>query len=352
MSTVFEPEVDDDRITIEDNTPIVQPDSSKSRMANRFLFVAIDVTTPSRKRACKRLQFGGHEVISECLAPTQGFIQKGRITPMVRSGEPILEENAPDGADFFQIPMAPKVEIPGALIMQGMSESPVGAIPAYPGDHFSVLMNGSGSEIDSRKIGLVEITALRGKNYKIERLAPGLSVDRDIWDINRYFFPTFPVVPELLTEFRNLIEKARSETADATLRSIAEDMLASCEVGSLWASETLDAKERLMVQGGPQQGYAYVYDELEESLLVQMGRAKASQGMTKIASQFASIAETGRADVAELATAIKEGNRDFARMLAEELAKVRAVQTVVSDPKPAEPETKPSTKGKQQKSDE
>jgi hypothetical protein len=250
----------------------------------------------------------------------------------VRSGEPILEENVPDGSDFFTMPQPQRIEVAGALAMTGMSDSPLGAIPAYPGDHFSSIMNGSASEIDSRKIGLVEIRALVGFDYKIEQLAPGLRVDRRLWDINRYFLPTFPVVPILLTEFRNQIQAAYKGTADTTLKSIAEDMLQSCEVGSLWATETLDAKERLMVQGGPQQGYAYVYDELEESLLEQMGRSKASQGMSKIASQFAEIAQTGRADVAQLGNAIKEGNRDFARMLAEELVKARA-DAVAPEPK-------------------
>jgi hypothetical protein len=299
-------------------------------MANRFLFLALDVLTPSRKRACRRLSFGGHELISECLV-TRNFVQKGRITGLVRSGEPILEENVPDGADFFPMTQPQRIEVAGALAMQDMSDSPLGAVPAYPGDHFSAIMNGSGSEIDSRKIGLVEIRALSGFDYKIEQLAPGLRVDRRLWDINRYFLPTFPVVPVLLTDFRKQIQAAYNGTADTTLKSIAEDMLQSCEVGSLWATETLDAKERLMVQGGPQQGYAYVYDELEESLLEQMGRSKAAQGMSKIASQFAEIAQTGRADVAQLASVMKEGNRDFARMLAEELVKARA-DVVVPEP--------------------
>lgn len=326
MSTL----VEEPDVILEDNTPIQQPDSNRSKMANRFLFLALDVLTPSRKQSCKRLAFGGHELTSECLV-TRNFVQKGRITGLVRSGEPILEENVPDGADFFPMTQPQRLEIPGALAMVGMSESPVGAIPAYPGEHLSSIMNGSASEIDGRKIGLVEIRALAGFDYKIEQLAPGLRVDRRIWDLNRFFFPTFPGVPVLLTEFRDQIQLAYSKTADTTLKSMAEDMLQSCEVGSLWATETLDAKERLMLQGANQQGFAYVYDQLEESLLVQMGRSKASQGISSMASKFAEIAETGRANVTELASAIvqssKEGNREFARMLAEELVKARAVET-------------------------
>lgn len=312
MSTqVLEPEVD---VIIEDHTPIEQPDTSRARLANRYLFLALDVLTPSRKRSCKRLQFGGHEVVSECLAHTPGFVQRGRITPLVRSGEPILEENAPEGSDFFPIIQPPKIEIPGQLIMQG-SESPVGAIAAYPGDHFSSIMNGSGSEIDGRKIGLVEITALRGKNYSVQQLAPGLRVDKDIWEIQRFFFPSFPRLPRLMTEFRQLVRDARSKTSDSTYHSIADDMETSFEIGGLWANETLDAKDRLIIQSRGHQGYAYVYDELDEVLFEQLGREKIDQGMSKMVGQFAEIAQTGRADMATLAQTIVQGNREFAELL-------------------------------------
>lgn len=310
-------------VVIEDSSPIVQPDSLKTRLATRFLFLAIDVTRPSVKRAHKRMRFGGHEVISECLAHTMGFVQRGRLTPLVRSGEPILEENAPEGADFFPINVQ-RIEVAGAMAMQGMSDSALGAINAYPGDHLSVIMNGSSSEIDGRKIGLVEVRALMGHNYTIEQLAPGLRVDRNIWEIQRYFFPEFPKVPTRIVDFRAMLQSGYDRTTDSTYRSIAEDGLMSCEIGGLWCNETLDAKERLIAQSRGHQGYAYVYDELDEVLLEQTGRDKVEQGGARMAAMLAETAQSGRADVREFAAAIKDGNREFARMLAEELAQVRA----------------------------
>ena len=337
MSTVLEqPDV-----IIQDHEPLEPADKGVSRQATRIVFVALDVLTPSRKRSTRRLKYGGHEVTANCLAHTYGFIQKGRLTPLTMSGEPILEENAPDGIDFFPLSAAPKTEIANALIMQG-SESPIGAIPAYPGDEISSILNGSASEIDGRKIGLVEITALRGVKYKVEQVAPGLRVDRDMWEIQNYFFPKFPAVPVRLAEFRDLIMEGRRGTADSMIHSIAEDMLTSCDIGDLWANETLDAKERLIIQSRGHQGYAYVYDEMDEVLMAQTGREKVEQGMSKMVEQFAGIAQSGRADVTDLATAIREGNRDFARMLAEELVSARA-EKVAEEPPKAEVKTKKKT---------
>lgn len=337
-------------VILEDQAPPQQPDTSVSRQANRFLFVALDLLTPARKRGSKRLRYGGHEVISECLGHTWGFIQKGRFTPLTMGGEPMAQEDVPDGreGEWFPMSQPPKTEIPGQLIMQG-SDLPTGAIAAYPGDHLSSIKNGSSSQIDGRPIGLVEIEALRGHNYKIQQLAPGLRVDPDIWQIQRYFFPDFPRVPVSLAEFRALLQHGWDRTQDSVLRSIAEDSMTSCEIGSLWATETLDAKERLIIQSRGHQGYAYVYDELDESLMLQMGREKAEQGMTKMFGMVSEAAQSGKADIAQLAEAIvqasKEGNRELGEAIvrglqAQQAEKPEAIEADVVEP--AKSETKGS----------
>ena len=333
-------------VIIQDHEPLEPADKGVSRQATRILFCSLDVLTPSRKRSTRRLKYGGHEVTANCLAHTYGFIQKGRLTPLTMSGEPILEENAPDGIDFFPLSAAPKTEIANALIMQG-SESPIGAIPAYPGDEISSILNGSASEIDGRKIGLVEISALRGVKYKVEQVAPGLRVDRDMWEIQNYFFPKFPVVPVRLAEFRDLIMEGRRGTADSMIHSIAEDMLTSCDIGDLWANETLDAKERLIIQSRGHQGYAYVYDEMDDVLLAQTGREKVEQGMSKMVGQFAEIAQSGRADIAELGSVIAASNREFAAELAEQIT--RRLQPIEASDKPEDRVEPPKAEAKTKK---
>jgi len=349
MSSMLDEQVEEPDVILEDQAPPQQPDTSVSRQANRFLFVALDLLTPARKRSSKRFKYGGHEVISECLGHTWGFVQKGRFTPLTMGGEAMAQEDVPDGreGEWFPLSQAPKTEIPGQLIMQG-SDLPTGAIAAYPGDHLSAIKNGSSSSIDGRKIGLVEIEALRGHTYKIQQLAPGLRVDPDIWQIQRYFFPDFPSIPVRLAEFRALLQHGWDRTTDSVLRSIAEDGMTSCEIGSLWATETLDAKERLIVQSRGHQGYAYVYDELDESLMLQMGREKSEQGMAKMATQFAEIAQSGKADMVTLAQAITAGNREFAELLlkglqAQQVEKTEAIEADVIEPAKPEKAT-PKTK--------
>src|SRR5687767_9042968 len=87
-----------------DYTPLQPPVGTIRKEETRYLFCALDVITPKRKRDCRRLEQGGHEVQSHCLSRTRGFIRKARITPLDMGGEPILEENAPDDSSIFPIP--------------------------------------------------------------------------------------------------------------------------------------------------------------------------------------------------------------------------------------------------------
>ena len=310
-----EQEEDSPVIGVYDREPIQAPQSKIAREATRYLITVFDYLTPSRKRDCKRLRLGGHEVTANCLGRTGGFLQRGRLTPLETGGEPILEENAPDDSAFFPIPQS-NVDVPQG-IMQG-SASAVGAIPAYPGDEISSILNGSSNHIDGRRIGIVESKVLIGHKWNAEEMAPRLVVDPYIWEIQRYFFPQFPVLPRLIVEVRELIERGIRHTKDTTIIAIAEDYLTSIEIGSLWATETLDSKERMMKQ--PVGGMVHVYSELEESLLEQMGRSKVEQGMATMATQFASIAQSGQANIAELVKAISSSNKDFVKELLEGLA--------------------------------
>jgi hypothetical protein len=148
MSTVLhEPEVFDE---FADHSLVQPPVGTIRKEETRYLFNALDVITPKQKRDCRRLVKGGHVVQSFCLTRTRGFIRKGRITPLDLGGEPILEENAPDDSSIFPInnPDTPLAE--NSRVMIG-SQSPLVAIPAYPGVELPIILNGSANTLDGQQ---------------------------------------------------------------------------------------------------------------------------------------------------------------------------------------------------------
>lgn len=304
-----------------DHAPLQPPVGTIRKEETRYLFNALDIITPKRKRDCRRLQMGGHEVQSYCLTRTRGFIRKGRITPLDMGGEPILEENAPDDSSVFPItnPDTPIAE--NSRVMIG-SQSPLVAIPAYPGVELPIILNGSANTVDGQRFCLVEIRELIGHKYRPEQVAPGVVFDPDIWELQNLIFPKYPEVPVLLSEFRNCIEKVhQSSVGDDALRSICEDMLTSCEIGSIWANERIESEHRLMRQGALASGFAYVYSELAEVLLVQLGLPRQDQELKNISELAKSFqAGQGQIDIGALLTGLSAQNQQFAETLLKGIA--------------------------------
>jgi hypothetical protein len=323
MSTVLhEPEVFDE---FADHSLVQPPVGTIRKEETRYLFNALDVITPKQKRDCRRLVKGGHVVQAFCLTRTRGFIRKGRITPLDLGGEPILEENAPDDSSIFPIhnPDTPVAE--NSRIMIG-SQSPLVAIPAYPGVELPIILNGSANTLDGQRFCLVEIKELIGHKYRPETVVPGIQYDPSLWELQTLIFPQWPEVPVLLTEFRNCIEKVHQQSVgDEAIRSICEDMLTSCEIGSIWANERIESEHRLMRQGALASGFAYVYSELAEVLLQQLGLPRQDQELKTI-SELAKSFQSGQGhlDVPALITGLTQlfstQNREFAKELLQGLA--------------------------------
>ncbi len=307
-----------------DYAPLQPPTGTIRKEETRYLFNALDVITPKRKRDCRRLAKGGHEVQSYCLSRTRGFLRKGRITPLDMGGEPILEENAPDDSSVYQInnPETPVGE--NARVMIG-SQSPLVAIPAYPGLELPNILNGSANNLDGQRFCLVEIKALIGHKYRPVQVAPGIVFDPDVWEMQQYIFPDYPEVPVLLDDaanaynpltFAGQIRIAHRDTDDQVMRSICEDALSSCEQGVTWANERIESEHRLMKQGALASGFAYVYSELAEILLVQLGLPRQDQELKNISELAKSFASgQGNLDIGQLLAGLSAQNQQFAETL-------------------------------------
>lgn len=327
MSTVLdEPQVFDE---FSDHSLVQPPIGTVRKEEPRYLFNALDIITPKRKRDCRRVAKGGHEVQSFCLTRTRGFIRKGRVTPLDMGGEPILEENAPDDSSVFPINNPETSIAENARVMIG-SQSALVAIPAYPGVELPIILNGSANTVDGQRFCLVEIKELIGHRYRPETIAPGIVFDPDLWDLQTQIFPNYPEVPTLLTEFRACIEKVHQQNVgNDSLRSICEDMLTSCEIGSIWANERIESEHRLMRQGALASGFAYVYSELAEVLLPQLGLPRQDQELKTIGELTKSFqAASQPVDIASLiatvAGQLNQQNQDFAKTLLEGILKTQA----------------------------
>jgi hypothetical protein len=167
-----------------------------------------------------------------------------------------------------------------------------------------------------------EIKELIGHKYRPETVVPGVQYDPSLWELQTLIFPKWPEVPVLLTEFRNCIEKVHQQSVgDEAIRSICEDMLTSCEIGSIWANERIESEHRLMRQGALASGFAYVYSELAEVLLQQLGLPRQDQELKTI-SELAKSFQVGQGqiDIGALLTGLSAQNQTFAETLLKGLA--------------------------------
>lgn len=311
---------------IGDFTPLQPPTGTVRKEATRYLFNALDVLTPERKSECRRVRDGGHEVQSFCLSRTRGFLRKGRITPLDMGGEPILEELLPDNSDSYPI-TNPESMVPTGT-MHGSSSALV-ALKAFPGIELPIILGGSANhmacgEDGAQRFCLVEMTPLVGKEYRPEQIAPGLLLDRDIWDIQKYIFPDYPKVPIPLSEFRGLIKVAYDDVDDVDVKQICREMLESCELGESWANNRIDSEHKLMKQGALATGYAYTYSKLAPVLLEQLGMPRQDEELKRISDLAKSFRDgQQQIDIGALLTGLSAQNQNFAETLLKGIAAMR-----------------------------
>lgn len=191
--------------------------------ATRHLFFAGDCLDPDRKHELSHLREGGEELSNRCLKRTGGFLPRCTITPMEFWGEALPIEHFPDGVQPYKLKdVEIKDENPTGRTLHG---KPLLFMPMYPGH---LIVDALGLATGERK-GIVEIQVLKGVDYSPE-------TER----FNTLFFPATYTKPVELRLIQQRIEEVGDSHSDSDVKSIASDMVQSCEQFRRWAQDKID----------------------------------------------------------------------------------------------------------------
>lgn len=236
-----------------DFQPVIQVAEGEDVKAPRYVFFAGDWLTPQQKMMQPVWKpRGGFLHTSRCLIVTQGFIERGRIVPVVewyeamipmRAGEmrrmlrPLSEYGGRDVQEFvrdgntYGFPPRPGTD---ASLM---------ALPKYPGNEIRSITGIGIGENNALPVGIVEINALRGHDRQEDA--------KLIAHLETKIFGTPEEVAAITTlrEFRQRIQAVRP---DNQFEAQAQEAgLTSCDLyrtAAVSVCETVNALLRVGVQ--------------------------------------------------------------------------------------------------------
>lgn len=221
--------------------------------ATRHIFLAGDMIDPHRKDDLPHLAHGGEELANFCLRRTNGYLPRCTITPMEVWAEWLPMEYFPEGVR--------PLKLKGEQIVDNnptgrtLINKPLFGYAHMPGE---LIIDAIGLATGERK-GIVEIEALRGVDAS----------DPEVTRIQNLFFgPDFPLPIELrLIEQRIALILAAHNDPD--VKSVARDMLTSCEQFRRWAEGEIGKMNTQLDQRVSHQ-WTYSYSPKVRMLLKQL----------------------------------------------------------------------------------
>lgn len=250
---------------------LVTQDGEK-RDQTLYLFTALDVIDPDRKRQISTLRDGGEEVKSSCLRRTPNYIPRCELTPLEVWFEPIgIAELAGDSMkDLVSVGQTITEELP-PMVNPGQffrRHEPMMGMPHYPGVDIGSVIDLVGYR------GVKEIESLKGIDWNTG----------EAQKIQEAFFPAGwakTVIP------LRLIENRIKEVGVGSLRMIGEEKLASCEQSRQWALRRIGIEHGLLATR-TKEDWTYSYSTLAPQLLAQLEMSPKDQGsdVTNLAQEL------------------------------------------------------------------
>src|SRR5713101_1553509 len=268
--------------------PFAPPELDVDRDTPRYLFSAANTVPPQHVLDRAHLAAGGVELWNPCLRASGMFVRRGTITPLLLDSlTPIPAEEAnKENTQFFSPVPRGHVEDQG-YVGPLQSGGPLLGYPARPGDQIGSILDGPENVDSTGARGLVEITSLKGHNYKLEECPiPSLGlVDLKLWEIHRSIFPDYPDVPVTLDDFRKQIEVSHGKLRGAaTAKKVAVEMIVSCDIFGMWATRAIEEIHQAM-NNAAAKGYVFPYEGLHFALLEQLGMERQDLHYRKVAAQ-------------------------------------------------------------------
>lgn len=319
-----------DVVPFETAKPFEMPREDLNVRKPLYLFFAGNTVDPKAARQRPHQRAGGIEVDNPCLNFSKSFLRRGRLSPLLMDKHlPVPREMLnpdSDNAEYFSIAgenTADRI----VYVTEGLATK-----RAFPGQQINNILFGSSNQDSGVPRGIIEIESLRFKEYVPVMVETGIYFDKDIWDIQKAFFPDYPKLPVLLRDLRSLIETQRDSEL---LKPIREDMLMSCEQFEQWAGQTLERVHRTMRETAAQSGYVPAYTGVELVLLDQLGIPRQDEEFKRLAMQSTGLqafAGPSTGELKEVMTMLLEANKEERQAFIQALNVVRGV--------PNEPEEK------------
>ncbi len=260
----------------------------------RFVFFPGNVIAEDRSRELmelERYRIGGIEVDSPTLCAVPGwenFVARCRITPVLTYGDPLPRQLMAEGERAVVLDRAPAPALPDtatAYISGGSVAAPVingvqvcVGVRAYPGEHIPFITE---QGFQSRR-GVYELASLFRVKMEWEEFAAS--------GIQEEFFPNLHALPKTLREVEATIQSVQARKHGLE-REIAGEMLQSCGIFRLWATQHLDKIDQAVQAGRNDAGFAHTYSSLDLVLLEQLERERVDQHLRNQASSQMTMAQ-------------------------------------------------------------
>lgn len=225
--------------------------------ATRYLFFAGNVIPKERTNERKDLARGGDEIASPCAYRFRGFLPRAMITPFERWKEDVPQEMIPQGTPTVGISKDGQT-LSNHAVVRG--------VRTWPGEHIVSILH---VPAPKRK-GIVEIKGL----FNVE-----WSTGEPL-EVQRAVFPADWPLPKTLSGIRAQIEGVRRESSQ--LRSVADDMLTSCDQFYQWGMKQLDTAHTRLAQRMSHL-HTYTYSPVHILLLEQLEVQRQDEGLNMLA---------------------------------------------------------------------
>ncbi len=273
-------------------TPLVVEDFPRfidstelSPRIERYLWFPGDIIAPRRKQELRELTGlgltwngqplrvlanGGEEYGTPSLARTKGYLPRAFITPLEIAAYWVVPQAVAEGASTFRgvanAPTSPAglaqyVGRPGALVGEQV----------LPGHATAWILSAASNDQGYRR-GVVELTSLRGVKWD----------DGTAAEIQRMYFPDYPIISIAVSALEAQIERVRAEQS-GDIREIGDQMLAACDEFRAWGTARLQDEFTLVQTGTTPGGYTHRYSELARSLMEQLEITPQDQQLTQVA---------------------------------------------------------------------
>lgn len=328
--------------------PVYLDSDSIDKTKERYVFYPGNTISPRRLQETREItgvglswngrpfrvtQNGGDEYHTASLTRTKGYVPRAFFTPLEVAANWIPPELLPYGADSFAPVAANGPQVMGGVLVGTRSQYLVGE-KVFPGHALNWMLSFARNDQGFSR-GLVEIPHLQGQKW----------VEGAAIELQKLFFPTYPIIPNVLSEMRRGLD-AITSAQSGDIREIGELLLQACDEFREWGLNFVANEHNLVSVGTTKDGWTYRYSDTSRLLFDQLEITPQDQQFQTVAKMQE---EQSRSAMAMMEAMAAKGNTDddMKKMLMasienqnrimELLAQQQAPALSVAEPKPAKP---------------